>query len=77
MLPRTLRLFGGADRTAVALSTHLEIPVPNESTLMRKTSTKNGVTVKAYAGVTGVLVAMNVATARRAGLLGFALKRRG
>jgi phosphatidylserine/phosphatidylglycerophosphate/cardiolipin synthase-like enzyme len=43
---------------------------------MRKTSTKNGVTVKAYAGVTGVLVAMNVETSRRTGLLGFALKRR-
>lgn len=43
---------------------------------MRKTSTKNGITVKAYAGVTGVLVAMNVEPSRRAGLLGFALRRR-
>jgi phosphatidylserine/phosphatidylglycerophosphate/cardiolipin synthase-like enzyme len=43
---------------------------------MRRTSTKNGVTVKAYAGVTGVIVAMNIEPARRAGLLGFALKRR-
>ncbi len=43
---------------------------------MRKTAVKNGISVKAYAGVTGVLLAMNVTPARRAGLLGFALKRR-
>jgi phosphatidylserine/phosphatidylglycerophosphate/cardiolipin synthase-like enzyme len=43
---------------------------------MRKTSVNNGVTVRAYAGVTGVLLAMNITPARRAGLLGFAVKRR-
>ncbi|MDF2441468.1 MAG: hypothetical protein JWN98_2452 [Abditibacteriota bacterium] len=42
---------------------------------MRKTATKNGVTVKAYAGTTGVLLAMNVTDRKRQGLLGFAIER--
>lgn len=36
---------------------------------------ENGVTLKAYAGATGVLLAMNVEPAKRAGLLGFAIHR--
>ena len=43
---------------------------------MRKTARKNGVTIKAYAGTTGILLAMNIEPARRAGLLGFAIERR-
>jgi len=43
---------------------------------MRKTARLNGVSVKAYAGTTGVLLAMNVTPKKRAGLLGFALERR-
>jgi len=31
--------------------------------------------LKAYAGTTGVMLAMNVTTARRTGLLGFAIER--
>lgn len=42
---------------------------------MRETASKNGVSVKAYAGTTGVLLGMNVATQKRDGLLGFALER--
>jgi hypothetical protein len=42
---------------------------------MRATSAANGVTVKAYAGVTGVLVAFDVELDRREGLLGFAVER--
>jgi hypothetical protein len=42
---------------------------------MRKKESKNGVSVKAYAGTTGVLLGMNVEPSRRPGLLGFALER--
>lgn len=42
---------------------------------MRVTASANGVFVKAYAGSTGVLVAFDVAPARREGLLGFAIER--
>lgn len=43
---------------------------------MRASKTANGVTVKAYAGTTGVLLAMNIKEAKRPGLLGFAIERR-
>ncbi|MGH7456670.1 MAG: hypothetical protein ACRENG_35305, partial [bacterium] len=43
---------------------------------MRKTARENGVFVKAYAGTTGVILAMNVDDDRRQGLLGFAIERR-
>jgi hypothetical protein len=43
--------------------------------MMRKKSSKDGVSVKAYAGTTGVLLGMNVEPDRRPGLLGFALER--
>lgn len=43
---------------------------------MRAKSDLNGVSVKAYAGATGVLLGMNVAPAKRPGLLGFAIERR-
>jgi phosphatidylserine/phosphatidylglycerophosphate/cardiolipin synthase-like enzyme len=43
---------------------------------MRHAVEGNGVAVKAYAGTTGVLVAMNVEAHKREGLLGFALQRR-
>jgi len=43
---------------------------------LRKTVKQNGLSVKTYAGTTGVLLAMNVTPAKRAGLLGFALERR-
>jgi phosphatidylserine/phosphatidylglycerophosphate/cardiolipin synthase-like enzyme len=42
---------------------------------MRKTVSQDGISVKAYAGTTGVLLAMNVTPDRRSGLLGFALQR--
>ena len=42
---------------------------------MRTTETKNGVSVKAYAGTTGVLLGMNIEPGKRDGLLGFALER--
>jgi hypothetical protein len=42
---------------------------------MRQKESKNGVSVKAYAGTTGVLLGMNVEPGRRQGLLGFALER--
>lgn len=42
---------------------------------MRVTETRNGITAKAYAGSTGVLIGMNVSPARRQGLLGFAIER--
>jgi phosphatidylserine/phosphatidylglycerophosphate/cardiolipin synthase-like enzyme len=42
---------------------------------MRKTATSNGVLVKAYAGATGVILAMNIDEAKRKGLLGFAIER--
>jgi phosphatidylserine/phosphatidylglycerophosphate/cardiolipin synthase-like enzyme len=44
---------------------------------MRKVERANGVTVKAYAGSTGVLLAMDVTDAKRRGLLGFAIERAG
>lgn len=44
---------------------------------MRKSVELEGITVKAYAGSTGVLLAMNVTAARRRGLLGFAIYRTG
>ena len=43
---------------------------------MRTTAQANGVSAKAYAGTTGVLLAMNVSARARRGLLGFALERR-
>jgi len=43
--------------------------------MVRQTASANGILVKAYAGTSGVLLAMNVTAERRAGLLGFALKR--
>ena len=42
---------------------------------MRKTAMKNGVSVSAYAGTTGVLLGMNIDPEGRDGLLGFALER--
>jgi phosphatidylserine/phosphatidylglycerophosphate/cardiolipin synthase-like enzyme len=44
---------------------------------MRATEQKNQVSVKAYAGTTGVLLAMNVAEDRLDDLLGFAIHREG
>jgi phosphatidylserine/phosphatidylglycerophosphate/cardiolipin synthase-like enzyme len=44
---------------------------------MRDRSTHNGLTLKAYAGTTGVMLAFNVRTSLRAGLLGFAVEREG
>src|SRR3954470_9018901 len=44
---------------------------------MRATAGHNHVSVKAYAGTTGVLLAMNVAPERRDDLLGFAIHREG
>ena len=43
---------------------------------MRVKKALNGVSVKAYAGTTGVLLGMNVVPAKRSGLLGFAIERR-
>ena len=37
---------------------------------------KNNFAVQAYAGTTGVLLAMNATKAKRNGLLGFAIQRR-
>lgn len=42
---------------------------------MRATETQNGITARAFAGSTGVLLAMNVTDERRKGLLGFAIQR--
>ena len=42
---------------------------------MRKSATKNGFSIKAFAGTTGVLLAFDVTAARRKGLLGFSLER--
>ena len=42
---------------------------------MRQAVAEDGISLKAYAGVTGVLLAMNVEPDRRPGLLGFAIKR--
>ncbi|HQG45963.1 MAG TPA: phospholipase D-like domain-containing protein [bacterium] len=44
---------------------------------MRARAKKNGLTLQAYAGTTGVLLAMNTSSARRKGLLGFAIEREG
>ncbi len=44
---------------------------------MRAARRRNGVSVKAYAGTTGVLLAFDVRADRRAGLLGFAIEREG
>jgi phosphatidylserine/phosphatidylglycerophosphate/cardiolipin synthase-like enzyme len=44
---------------------------------MRVPGKGNGVTITAYAGSTGVLLAMNVTAAKRRGLLGFAIERSG
>src|SRR4051794_12586518 len=44
---------------------------------MRATAKENKVSVKAYAGTTGVLLAMNVPAEGRDDLLGFALRREG
>lgn len=43
---------------------------------MRVTQSENGITVKAYAGSTGVLLGFNVTEKRRKGLLGFAVERK-
>jgi phosphatidylserine/phosphatidylglycerophosphate/cardiolipin synthase-like enzyme len=43
---------------------------------MRATESANGITVKAYAGSTGVLLGFNVTEKRRKGLLGFAVERK-
>lgn len=43
---------------------------------MRISKEKNGISVKAYAGTTGVLLAFDVTEARREGLLGFAIERK-
>jgi PLD-like domain len=44
---------------------------------MRAHATAGGVSVTAYAGTTGVLLAFDVSAARRKGLLGFAIEREG
>ena len=44
---------------------------------MRDRATRNGIRIKAYAGTTGVLLAMNVTSFKRNGLLGFAIEREG
>lgn len=43
---------------------------------MRAKAARNGVTVKAYAGPSGVMLAMNVDSERRRGLLGFAIHKK-
>ncbi len=43
---------------------------------MRKQADENGIHVKAYAGTTGVLLAMDIEPEKRAGLLGFAVERK-
>ncbi|KAM3101834.1 phospholipase D-like domain-containing protein [Phormidesmis sp. 146-12] len=42
---------------------------------MRQTTRKDGISVKAYAGTTGVILAMSVTPEQRKGLLGFAIER--
>ncbi|MGV0026268.1 phospholipase D-like domain-containing protein [Phormidesmis priestleyi] len=42
---------------------------------MRQTTSKDGISVKAYAGTTGVILAMTVTPEQRKGLLGFAIER--
>jgi PLD-like domain len=44
---------------------------------MRATSKDNGVTLRAFAGTTGVLLAYDIDEAKREGLLGFAIERTG
>lgn len=44
---------------------------------MRVAAKKNGVTVKAYAGTSGVLLGFDIDEKRRDGLLGFAIEREG
>jgi phosphatidylserine/phosphatidylglycerophosphate/cardiolipin synthase-like enzyme len=44
---------------------------------MRKTTTKQGIRVKAYSGSSGVLLAMSLGEEQRRGLLGFAIERTG
>jgi phosphatidylserine/phosphatidylglycerophosphate/cardiolipin synthase-like enzyme len=44
---------------------------------MRDRSTQNGLTLKAYAGTTGVMLAFNIRPSLRHGLLGFAVEREG
>ena len=44
---------------------------------MRAIGQSDGVSVKAYAGTTGVLLAFDVRPDRVAGLLGFAIERQG
>jgi hypothetical protein len=44
---------------------------------VRTLEPENGVTVKAYAGTTGVLLAFDIEADRREGLLGFAIEREG
>ncbi|HTN25406.1 MAG TPA: phospholipase D-like domain-containing protein [Solirubrobacteraceae bacterium] len=44
---------------------------------MRAIGQSDGVSVKAYAGTSGVILAFDVAPAKRAGLLGFAIERTG
>jgi PLD-like domain len=44
---------------------------------VRATNQDNGVTLQAYAGSTGVLLAYDVARSKREGLLGFAIERTG
>jgi phosphatidylserine/phosphatidylglycerophosphate/cardiolipin synthase-like enzyme len=44
---------------------------------MRAHAKKNGLTLQAFAGTTGTLLAMNTSSARRKGLLGFAIEREG
>lgn len=43
---------------------------------MRKSTSTNGITIKAFAGTTGILLAFNVTDAKRKGLLGFSIERR-
>lgn len=44
---------------------------------MRDKATRNGIRIKAYAGTTGIMLAMNVTDFKRNGLLGFAIEREG
>ena len=44
---------------------------------MRAIGQSDGVSVKAYAGTSGVILAFDVAEDKRAGLLGFAIERSG
>ena len=44
---------------------------------MRDRGSRNGISIKAYAGTAGVMLAMNVTDHKRPGLLGFAVEREG